>query len=533
MNRKHFVICLLFGVWIAFDAGPGAADLTPAFTFQGVLTDGGAPAQGAYDLRLTLFDLANGGSQIGPVLTLEDQPVSDGRCTVVLDFGPVFDMTALWIEVAVREGSSTGTFDVLQPRVQLTAAPQAWYAVTSGDADTLAGQPPGHYLDWNNLSGVPPDIADGDDDTLAGLGCVADRIARWSGSEWLCDEDRMLTFTSTYIVGPVGNALQNGAALLNAIGALPPGAAAVYIEAGNYDMGGTALELPAHAHLAGVPGETTITSGICNYPVLDQPYTATVVLNQYTSLRDLEIRNSCDDPTASAVAVLNPSTAGALLDEVVVRAWASAGVCTGLHSLGNLTVKGGGAIGNCGASGTDYGIVLDENGTLGDVELTGCWGAATYGGAGILVADAGVVLRQVRAAAAAGGVGLEIAADGVTVEGSSVEGVIASISVTGGNRVNISDTSFSGTISIDGSQTYVVLNGITPNPNYLTVDGLDVTGDATVEVMSSKLGNIGVGPGDALIGGSRIGHVTVAAGGAATCAGVWNAAFTFFPDACP
>jgi hypothetical protein len=282
-----------------------------------------------------------------------------------------------------------------------------------------------------------------------------------------------------------------------------------------------------------VPGETRITSGICNYPVFDQPYTATVVLNQYTSLRDLEISNTCSDPTASAVAVLNPANAGAQLDDVGIRAWAGADVCTGLHSLGTLTVNGGGALANCGASGTDYGIVLEENGTLGGVELKDCWGGATFGGAGILIADAGVVVRQIQATAVAGGVGLEIAADGVIVEGSSVEGVSAAISVTGGNRVNISDTIFSGTISIDGSQTYAVLNGITPNPNYLIIGDMDVTGDATVEVMSSKLGNISVGPGDALIGGSRIGHVTVAAGGAATCAGVWNAAFSFFPDACP
>ena len=36
-----------------------------AFTYQGQLSDGGAPARGIYDLLFTIYDLATGGSAIG------------------------------------------------------------------------------------------------------------------------------------------------------------------------------------------------------------------------------------------------------------------------------------------------------------------------------------------------------------------------------------------------------------------------------------------------------------------------------------
>jgi len=39
---------------------------------------------------------------------------------------------------------------------------------------------------WGDLSGVPADIADGDDDTLADLSCGNNEIAKWNGSAWAC-----------------------------------------------------------------------------------------------------------------------------------------------------------------------------------------------------------------------------------------------------------------------------------------------------------------------------------------------------------
>ena len=61
--------------------------LTNAFTYQALLTDGGQPAQGRYDLGFKLNDAPAGGVQIGPTVELDDLPVEQGHLSVELDFG--------------------------------------------------------------------------------------------------------------------------------------------------------------------------------------------------------------------------------------------------------------------------------------------------------------------------------------------------------------------------------------------------------------------------------------------------------------
>jgi len=39
---------------------------------------------------------------------------------------------------------------------------------------------------WKDIQEIPADIADGDNDTLAGLGCSIGEIAKWNGKEWTC-----------------------------------------------------------------------------------------------------------------------------------------------------------------------------------------------------------------------------------------------------------------------------------------------------------------------------------------------------------
>lgn len=101
------------------------APIGAAFTYQGHLTDGGGPANGAYDFQFILYDAGVDGAQVGPVVTADDVDVSAGRFTVTLDFGPVFGGDALWLEIAVRAGDSTAAYTILSPRQPLTAAPYA------------------------------------------------------------------------------------------------------------------------------------------------------------------------------------------------------------------------------------------------------------------------------------------------------------------------------------------------------------------------------------------------------------------------
>src|SRR4051794_28153324 len=77
-----------------------AAPSTTAFTYQGRLTSGSAPANGKYDLKFELFDAQSGGAQIGPSQTSIAVSVANGLFTVNLDFGSTaFTGNASWLEL--------------------------------------------------------------------------------------------------------------------------------------------------------------------------------------------------------------------------------------------------------------------------------------------------------------------------------------------------------------------------------------------------------------------------------------------------
>ncbi|RME12849.1 MAG: hypothetical protein D6816_00510, partial [Bacteroidetes bacterium] len=120
-----------------------SSTLGTSFTYQGRLTDGGSPANGTYDFQFDLYDAATGGSPVGSTSTQSDITVTDGLFTVTLDFGSVFDGTALWLKISVRPGSSTGAYTALTPRQALTAAP---YALGLQPGATIQNNPGGYAL---------------------------------------------------------------------------------------------------------------------------------------------------------------------------------------------------------------------------------------------------------------------------------------------------------------------------------------------------------------------------------------------------
>ena len=109
-----------------------ATPLGTAFTYQGRLSDGGAPASGIYDLRFTIYDSTNNaGGIVASPLTNSAVAVSNGLFTVTLDFGEgVFDATDRWLEIGVRTNGSVGAFTTLSPRQALMPVPMALYALT-------------------------------------------------------------------------------------------------------------------------------------------------------------------------------------------------------------------------------------------------------------------------------------------------------------------------------------------------------------------------------------------------------------------
>lgn len=115
-----------------------------AFTYQGRLTDGAAPATGTYDFTFQVFDAAGGGASQGGPLTTNGVGVAEGLFTVTLDFGPgPFSSGApRWLEIGVRTNGGL-VFGIISPRTPLTAAP---YAITAGNFTGVVSA--------NGLSGI-------------------------------------------------------------------------------------------------------------------------------------------------------------------------------------------------------------------------------------------------------------------------------------------------------------------------------------------------------------------------------------------
>src|SRR5205814_2244284 len=99
-----------------------------AFTYQGRLNSGTNFATGVYDMRFSLYTLADGSALAGGPLTNAAVPVTNGLFTVALDFGVNgFTNTDRWLEIGVRTNGN-GIFTTLAPRHQITPTPYAIFA---------------------------------------------------------------------------------------------------------------------------------------------------------------------------------------------------------------------------------------------------------------------------------------------------------------------------------------------------------------------------------------------------------------------
>lgn len=122
-----------------------------AFTYQGRLFDTGQPANGNYDMTFALFNASQSGSQVGNTLTNLDTIVTNGLFTVQLNFGPVFNGNALWLQIGVRTNGAS-SFASLSPLQALTPTP---YAITASNALTAAsvmGSVSGNGVGLTNLN---------------------------------------------------------------------------------------------------------------------------------------------------------------------------------------------------------------------------------------------------------------------------------------------------------------------------------------------------------------------------------------------
>jgi hypothetical protein len=115
---------------------------SPAFTYQGKLTDNTNPASGNYDFEFKLFDMPalNTGTQQGATLPRLNVAVTNGIFTVALDFGTCascFNGSPRYLEIAVKPASGS-TFTTLNPRQPVSSTPYAIRSLNSTTADGLS-----------------------------------------------------------------------------------------------------------------------------------------------------------------------------------------------------------------------------------------------------------------------------------------------------------------------------------------------------------------------------------------------------------
>ncbi len=184
---KNSIRLLLAAAAFALAAPSFAQPITNEITYQGELKNGGTVVNGTADFQFRLFTAAAGGAQVGPILAANALAVADGRFTVGLDFGSVFDGNQRFLEIAVRSPAGSGAFTTLTTRQALKAAPYALHALNPGptgpqgpagpqgpEGPTGPQGNPG-TTSWAGLTGIPAGFADNiDNDTIytAGSGII-------------------------------------------------------------------------------------------------------------------------------------------------------------------------------------------------------------------------------------------------------------------------------------------------------------------------------------------------------------------------
>ena len=136
----------LLGITALYATATLAAPLGVGFTYQGRLNDGGAPANGAYDLTFTLYADPTDNLYFGEHITLSAVPVTNGIFTVELntagEFGPyAFNGEARWLQIGVRTNCNCiATWTFLTPRQPLRPVPYALMAGTVPDGAITSGK---------------------------------------------------------------------------------------------------------------------------------------------------------------------------------------------------------------------------------------------------------------------------------------------------------------------------------------------------------------------------------------------------------
>jgi hypothetical protein len=206
----RFILIFLFGITFVGNAN---ADVPLTLHYNGHLTNAvGEPVDcpdtiqcaDAYTLSFHLYTAAGADTAAWSESHLA-VPIYGGQFHVLLGSDTLLSPTlfdqALWLGISINNNNE------LVPRQKVTSAPYAIRAARAGQADEalnsdqLGGFPATDYASQSALTniesaldpvateGLPEDLADGDDDTLATLNCAPGMIAKTIGEGWSCGID--------------------------------------------------------------------------------------------------------------------------------------------------------------------------------------------------------------------------------------------------------------------------------------------------------------------------------------------------------
>jgi len=260
---RHLFSSALFAAAMAV-GGAAVAQAPSLLPVQGVLYDAdGEPVEGPVTVTFAIYD----GERVADPAWTETQRIVATRGlfaaylgdTVDVDLATFAGSSDLWLGITVGDDSE-------MERIRLGSSPFAGHAAWCGDADTLGGDdadaiivdamaeaatrfapldhdhdfgdryaalghdhdgtyaPTGHTHDerysrlghghaWGEITGIPGEIADGDDaDTLGGMSCANGQVPTRSGASWVCGTPGDITAV-TAGTGLTGGATSGNASL--------------------------------------------------------------------------------------------------------------------------------------------------------------------------------------------------------------------------------------------------------------------------------------------------------------------------------
>jgi hypothetical protein len=138
-TQEPMIHWVLTGKSVVADSASAGANTpqTTAFSYQGQLTDDNTAANGMYQMRFTLFDTEENGTQIGSPVEITNVIVTNGLFAVELDFGstPFVGGASRFLQIEVG-ARGTNTYAALTPRQRITTTPYATRAFSAATADT-------------------------------------------------------------------------------------------------------------------------------------------------------------------------------------------------------------------------------------------------------------------------------------------------------------------------------------------------------------------------------------------------------------